>query len=47
VLVRDRSADPGCEGRVRVTIGTQEQMKKAIVALKETMAALRANQENA
>ena len=23
VLVRDRSADPGCDGRVRITIGTQ------------------------
>ncbi|MFP5276691.1 MAG: histidinol-phosphate transaminase [Acidobacteriota bacterium] len=40
VLVRDRSNDPGCEGRVRVTIGTREQMGAAIAALKETMAAL-------
>jgi histidinol-phosphate aminotransferase len=29
VLVRDRSSDPGCEGRVRITIGTREQMRKA------------------
>ena len=42
VLVRDRSSDPGCDGRVRVTIGTREQMKNAAAALKETMAALRA-----
>ena len=41
VLVRDRSADPGCEGRVRVTIGTREQMKSAIAALHTTMTALR------
>jgi histidinol-phosphate aminotransferase len=40
VLVRDRSNDPGCEGRVRVTIGTREQMKQAITALNETMASL-------
>jgi histidinol-phosphate aminotransferase len=41
VLVRDRSKDPGCDGRVRVTIGTREQMQGAIAALNETMAALR------
>ncbi len=33
VLVRDRSSDPGCNGRVRITIGTREQMKNAVVAL--------------
>jgi len=33
VLVRDRSSDPGCDGRVRVTIGTREQMHLAVVAL--------------
>jgi histidinol-phosphate aminotransferase len=41
VLVRDRSKDPGCDGRVRITIGTREQMGSAIAALNETMAALR------
>jgi histidinol-phosphate aminotransferase len=41
VLVRDRSSDPGCDGRVRITIGTREQMRSAITALNETMAALR------
>lgn len=40
VLVRDRSSDPGCDGRVRITIGTREQMRLAAVALKETLAAL-------
>lgn len=29
VLVRDRSADPGCEGLVRITVGTREQMSRA------------------
>lgn len=41
VLVRDRSNDPGCDGRVRITVGTREQMRSAIAALNETMAALR------
>ena len=41
VLVRDRSNDPGCDGRVRITIGTREQMRAAIAALHETLAALR------
>ena len=40
VLVRDRSTDPGCDGRVRITIGTREQMTQAIVALNQTVAAL-------
>ncbi|HET7104941.1 MAG TPA: histidinol-phosphate transaminase [Terracidiphilus sp.] len=41
VLVRDRSADPGCDGRVRITVGTREQMRQAAKALHETMAELR------
>ncbi len=45
VLVRDRSSDPGCDGRVRITIGTREQMKHAAMALKKTMAALRGGSE--
>jgi histidinol-phosphate aminotransferase len=45
VLVRDRSSDPGCDGRVRITIGTQEQMKKAAVALNDVLAAIRAGSE--
>jgi histidinol-phosphate aminotransferase len=38
VLTRDRSADPGCDGCVRITIGTREQMASAIVALRESLA---------
>jgi histidinol-phosphate aminotransferase len=45
VLVRDRSSDPGCDGRVRITIGTREQMKQAVVALNESIAALRSGGE--
>jgi histidinol-phosphate aminotransferase len=40
VLVRDRSNDPGCDGRVRITIGTREQMRQAVVALNNTVVAL-------
>jgi len=40
VLVRDRSSDPGCDGRVRITIGTREQMRQAVVALNEAIDAL-------
>jgi histidinol-phosphate aminotransferase len=41
VLVRDRSNDPGCDGRVRITVGTREQMKHAVDALNQTMTTLR------
>jgi histidinol-phosphate aminotransferase len=40
VLVRDRSNDPGCDGRVRITIGTREQMRQAIASLNQAVAAL-------
>jgi histidinol-phosphate aminotransferase len=45
VLVRDRSSDPGCDGRVRITIGTREQMRQAAIALNEVLATLRAGKE--
>jgi len=41
VLVRDRSNDPGCDGRVRITIGTRDQMQKAIEVLNETVLTLK------
>jgi histidinol-phosphate aminotransferase len=40
VLVRDRSNDPGCDGRVRITIGTRQQMQQAASVLKETLTTL-------
>jgi histidinol-phosphate aminotransferase len=40
VLVRDRSSDPGCDGCVRITIGTREQMSQATAALKQALATL-------
>lgn len=45
VLVRDRSSDPGCDGCVRITIGTREQMRRAAVALHETISTMRNSKE--
>jgi len=41
VLVRDRSNDPGCDGCVRITIGTREQMREAAEVLRRAMMELR------
>jgi len=38
ILVRDRSADPGCDGCVRITIGTRDQMQQALAAIEAFMA---------
>jgi histidinol-phosphate aminotransferase len=35
ILVRDRYADPGCDGLVRITIGTRKQMHLAIAAIQK------------
>lgn len=40
VLVRDRSNDPGCDGCVRITIGSREQMRHAALAMKEALGAI-------
>ncbi|HMG87528.1 MAG TPA: histidinol-phosphate transaminase [Terracidiphilus sp.] len=45
VLVRDRSNDPGCDGCVRITIGTREQMGEAVGVLKRTLETLRGCKE--
>ena len=45
VLVRDRSNDPGCDGRVRITIGTREQMQQAVEALNKSLAAMKSGKE--
>jgi histidinol-phosphate aminotransferase len=37
ILTRDRSADPGCDGLVRITVGTREQMKQARVAMERSL----------
>ncbi|MBT9331932.1 histidinol-phosphate transaminase [Paracidobacterium acidisoli] len=37
VLVRDRSSDPGCDGCVRITVGTREHTELGIAALEESL----------
>lgn len=37
ILVRDRSHDPGCEGCVRITVGTSAQTDRLLVALQESL----------
>lgn len=37
VLLRDRSADPGCEGYVRMTIGIPDHVTRGIDALRSTL----------
>lgn len=37
VLLRDRSADPGCDGYVRITIGVGDQVAKGLEALKDSL----------
>jgi len=41
ILVRDRSADPGCEGCVRITLGPKAHTAKLLKALQETLHELR------
>ena len=36
ILVRDRSRDHGCEGCVRITLGTSEQTERLLIALRES-----------
>lgn len=47
ILVRDRSHDQGCEGCVRITLGTTEQTARLLQALRETLAEIGANQVGA
>ena len=37
VLVRDRSSDPGCDGCVRITIGTREHTAKGVQAMEQSL----------
>jgi histidinol-phosphate aminotransferase len=38
VLLRDRSADPGCDGYVRITVGIEEHVTLGLAAMKESLA---------
>ena len=44
ILVRDRSRDFGCEGCVRITVGTTEQTARLLYALRETLAEIGAKE---
>jgi len=37
VLLRDRSADPGCDGFVRITIGLEEHVERGLAALRSSL----------
>jgi histidinol-phosphate aminotransferase len=41
ILVRDRNSDPGCEGCVRLTVGSNEHTRTLISALREVVEQLR------
>ena len=47
ILVRDRSRDYGCEGCVRITLGTNEQTARLLWALRETFAEIEAKEVTA
>lgn len=40
ILVRDRNSDPGCQGCVRITVGTNEQNERLLRELPEVFAAI-------
>ncbi|MGA7440704.1 MAG: histidinol-phosphate transaminase [Candidatus Sulfotelmatobacter sp.] len=45
ILVRDRNSDPGCEGCVRLTVGSLEHTRTLIGALREVMGKLNERRE--
>ena len=47
ILVRDRSRDYGCEGCVRITLGTAEQTARLLRALREVLAEIGAKEVSA
>jgi len=47
ILVRDRSGDYGCEGCVRITLGSTEQNARLLRALRETLAEIGAKEVTA
>jgi histidinol-phosphate aminotransferase len=45
ILVRDRHADPSCEGCVRLTVGSYEHTRILIAALRDVVDELRLSSE--
>jgi len=46
VLVRDRSSDPGCDGCVRITLGTVEHTRRGLDALEKSLKEIAWQAEN-
>jgi histidinol-phosphate aminotransferase len=47
ILVRDRSRDHGCEGCVRITIGTSEQTDRLLTAMRASFETIAIKQPEA
>jgi histidinol-phosphate aminotransferase len=45
ILVRNRSADPGCDGCVRITLGTTAHTERLVTTLREVVAELKLGAE--
>jgi len=45
ILVRDRSSDPGCDGCVRITLGTSDQTEQLVAALRGVVSELKLGAE--
>jgi histidinol-phosphate aminotransferase len=41
ILVRDRSSDPGCEGWVRITLGSEQHTERLLIVLEEVLAEIK------
>jgi len=46
IIVRDSSANPGCEGCVRITVGTPAQMDGVLLAIREALAEIQRKKNN-
>ncbi len=45
ILVRDRSRDPGCDGCVRITLGSNEHTDRLLIVLQEVLQEIRKAQQ--
>ena len=45
ILVRDRSSDPGCQGWVRITLGSVQQTQRLLEALREVVQEINVSRE--
>ena len=47
ILVRDRSRDPGCDGCVRITLGSAEQTDRLLHVMRQTLTEIGATRQEA